>query len=83
MWTGSDFQGFGIVDATLGTASGDSEIGRLALDATWMQFATQAQFNPEVDIARPLYALSGPITVPAPEPGTFALAEFAFAGLAV
>jgi hypothetical protein len=83
VWTGSDYQGFGISGATLGSGSGNSEIGRLAVDTTWLQFGTEAQFNPEVNFSRPLYALSGPITVPVPEPATIALlsaALFVFAG---
>ena len=72
VWTGSDFQGFGVADATLGADSGDSEMGRVALDSTWLQFAIVPQFG-EVTFAKPLYALSTPITVPVPEPATVTL----------
>ncbi|MEX0978187.1 MAG: PEP-CTERM sorting domain-containing protein, partial [Pirellulales bacterium] len=70
VWTGSDYQGFGIADATLGAASGDSEIGQLAIDTTWLEFAVRPQIN-EVTLEKTFYALSSPITVP--EPTTLAL----------
>lgn len=75
VWTGSDDAGFGIAGATLGSASGDAEIGQLATDGTWLEFAVAAQFD-EVAVSKPLYALSNVITV-VPEPSTFALAGFA------
>jgi hypothetical protein len=72
VWTGSDYQGFGIPDATLAASSGDTEVGRLALDATWLEFQLEPQFG-EVTFSKPLYALSTAIEVPVPEPATMAL----------
>ena len=77
VWTGSDDQGFGIFGATLGTGSGTntSEIGRVALDSTWLEFGTSPQ-STEILFRKPLYALSTAITLPIPEPGTILLGGF-------
>ena len=72
VWTGSDDQGFGIPDATLAAGSGFTEVGQLALDATWLELAAAPQFG-EVIIVKPLYALSEALTVPVPEPGAITL----------
>jgi hypothetical protein len=71
VWTGSDFQGFGIPGATLGSAGEDSEVGQIAVDSTWLQFALAPRFD-EVALERPLYALSEPLTT-VPEPSALAL----------
>jgi hypothetical protein len=71
VWTGSDSQGFGIAGAALGDVSGDSEVGRLAVDSTWLEFEVRPQFD-EVALSRPLYALSEPLTT-VPEPSVAAL----------
>jgi hypothetical protein len=81
VWTGSDFQGFGITDATLGAASGESEIGRVALDGTWLEFTVHVHTT-EVIFRKPLYALSDTLTVPVPEPSTTALLGVALVLLA-
>ena len=66
VWTGSDYSGVGIAGATIG-GSGDAEIGQFALDGTWLEFTTAIKVS-EVAFSRPFYALSSPITVPAPSP---------------
>ena len=71
VWTGSDFHGAGLAHATLG-GGGNGEVGQIALDSTWLQFALKPQVA-EVTFSRPFYALSGPITVPTPEPGSVTL----------
>jgi hypothetical protein len=71
VWTGSDFHGLGIPGSTLG-GGGSAEVGHLALDGTWLQFA-RLPLAQEIAFSRPFYALSSPITVPAPEPTTLAL----------
>jgi hypothetical protein len=71
LWTGSNFQGFGVAGNTLG-GGGNAEIGRFALDSTWLQFGTRLKSG-EVTFSRPMYALSGPITVPTPEPAAITL----------
>jgi hypothetical protein len=71
VWTGSDFQGFGIPGATLGSASGDSEVGQLATDSTWLEFDIAPQFD-EVALSRPLYALSD-VLIAVPEPSALVL----------
>ena len=77
IWTGSDFQGFGVPAATLG-GGGNAEVGQFALSATWLQFATLPKAT-EVTFSRPFYALSGPITtVLTPEPATLTLLGSAF-----
>jgi hypothetical protein len=78
VWTGSDFHGVGLHHATLG-GGGNGEIGQLAVDSTWLQFATVPQAA-EVTFSRPFYALSSAITVPTPtpEPATLTLLGLAF-----
>jgi PEP-CTERM motif-containing protein len=71
VWTGSDFQGAGLHHATLG-GGGNGEVGQLAIDSTWLQFALEPQAA-EVTFSRPFYALSTAITVPTPEPSTLTL----------
>ncbi len=81
VWTGSDFHGFGIAQATLG-GGGNGEVGQFAVDSTWLQFAQQPQAA-EVTFSRPFYALSTAITVPIPEPASstlLGLALLAFGG---
>jgi hypothetical protein len=77
VWTGSDYQGFGIPGLTLGNPSGEAEIGRLATDATWLQFGPELQYE-EVPFSKSFYALSSAITVPIPEPATITLLAAAF-----
>lgn len=72
VWTGSDFQGFGIPDGTLAASGGLTEVGHFALDGTWLEFALAPQFG-EVTFSKPLYALSTALTVPVPEPATILL----------
>ncbi len=80
IWTGSDFQGFGIPGLTLG-GGGSAEVGQLAVDATWLEFQAQPIVE-EVAFSRPFYALSGPLTVPTPEPAALTLLGSALAALA-
>ncbi|MGD9723196.1 MAG: hypothetical protein AB7O59_17825 [Pirellulales bacterium] len=81
VWTGSDFQGFGVPDATMGALTNETEIGHVALDSTWLQFDIHLQTS-EILFRKPLYALSSTLTVPEiPEPATITLLGTALAML--
>ena len=74
-WTGTQDNGFSFVPL----GNGYSIVGTSDADGQdWIDWTTMTdEFNFE-----PLYALSGILTVPAPEPSTMVLAILAAAGLA-